>query len=42
LSFDRVEKLDSEGAALDAQLGVFSRGPDALCEGLVGADVDDA
>ncbi len=42
LVFDRVEEFDPECAALDAQLGVFSGGPEALCEGLVGADVDDA
>jgi hypothetical protein len=42
LLFDRVEELDSECPALDAQLGVFSGGPDPLGEVLVGADVDDA
>ncbi len=40
LAFDRVEKLDSERVAFDAQPGVFSGDPDTLSEALVRADVD--
>ncbi len=40
LLFDRVEKLDSECPALDAQASVFSGGPDAVRKGLVRTHVD--